>query len=313
MRATWKSAARRSAALVCAALLGAPGVAAAQDAPFVDVTSSLPPLPGAYTPSVEPDCPGGEPACVDTVIAEMERRFEPLARACDHNAVFALSYLRTTEEYRRTIQGVAPYGPAFWDDARFLTHEDAVFARYYFDAADRWASGDHGAVPRAWRIAFAAADRHEVQGIGDLLLGINAHVQRDLPYALAGIGLVKPDGSSRKPDHDRVNQFLNRILDDIVSEAARRFDPAIDDWDVPGTTLDALAVFQLLPTWREIAWRNAERLAGARTAEERARVAAQIEDYAATAAETIRAGARYQPLLGQSSSPRDAYCAARRG
>ena len=69
---------------------------------------------------------------------------------------------------------------------------------------------------------------------GNLSLGINAHIQRDLPFVLAGIGLVKPDGSSRKPDHDRVNVFLNRVTDDLYAEIARRFDPTIDDADLPG-------------------------------------------------------------------------------
>ena len=35
---------------------------------------------------------------------------------------------------------------------------------------------------------------------------------------------------------------------------ARRFDPTVDDTELPGTA-DNLAVFQLIPTWREMAWR----------------------------------------------------------
>jgi hypothetical protein len=37
-----------------------------------------------------------------------------------------------------------------------------------------------------------------VTGSGDLLLGISAHVNRDLPFVLASLGLVAPDGTSRK-------------------------------------------------------------------------------------------------------------------
>jgi len=64
-------------------------------------------------------------------------------------------------------------------------------------------------------------------------------------------------------------------------------------------------VFQIIPTWREIAWRNAERLVTAGTDAERARVAADIEVYAASQAETIRAANAYLP--GQTSAQRDAY------
>jgi hypothetical protein len=231
----------------------------------------------------------------------MQRRFARLATACDHDAIFSLTYLRTTEEYRRTIND-----PTFFEDTRFVNHEDAVFARYYFEAYDNWDAGRRAAVPQAWAIAFGAADQRAVSAAGNLALGINAHVQRDLPFVLASIGMVKPDGSGRKPDHDRVNEFLNRVADELYPEIARRFDPTIDDGELPGTA-DNLAAFQIIPTWREIAWRNAERLVAAPSVQARAQVAADIEAYAASQAQTLRSAYQYGPL--GSSAARDAYCA----
>ena len=182
-----------------------------------------------------------------------------------------------------------------------------MFARLYFDAYDAWHAGRAADVAPAWSIAFQAARDHAMSAGGNLSLGINAHIQRDLPFALAAIGLVKPDGTSRKTDHDRVNIFLNRVTDDLYAEIARRFDPTIDDTNLPGSA-DDTGVFQLIPTWREIAWRNAERLVAATTPEERASVANSIEAYAASQAETIRQAQAYAPT--QNSSTRDAYCAA---
>jgi Family of unknown function (DUF5995) len=127
---------------------------------------------------------------------------------------------------------------AFFDDTAFVNHEDAVFARYYFEAYDDWHAGRTAAVPPAWAIAFRAADQRAVTAEGNILLGINAHVQRDLQFVLAALGLVAPDGSSRKPDHDRVDQFLNRVTDDVYREVAIRFDPTVDDRDLPGTVDD---------------------------------------------------------------------------
>ena len=115
-------------------------------------------------------------------------------------------------------------------------------------------------VPPAWRVAFDAARDRAVSANGNLLLGINAHVQRDLPFVLYSVGLVRPDGGSRKPDHDRVNRILNRVTDDIIAEVARRFDPSIEDTNAP-TTLDDFVLFQSIVSWREMAWRNAELLA----------------------------------------------------
>jgi hypothetical protein len=291
--------------LVAGLLLLAPAAAHAEDPPYIGWTELLPGLTSQFDPSSENDCTAGRTRCVDAVIREMRRRFDQLAGSCDHDSIFALAYLRTTEEYRRTIED-----PTFFEDTAFVNHEDVVFARYYFDAFDAWRAGRHEAVPPAWAIAFKAAADHAMPASGNLSLGINAHVQRDLPFALAGIGLVKPDGSSRKPDHDRVNEFLNRVTDDLYAEIARRFDPTIDDGDLPGTADDA-ALFQIIPTWREIAWRNAERLVSAGSDEARAEVAASIEAYAASQADAIRRLTAYGPL--RNSAARDAYCGTYHG
>jgi hypothetical protein len=290
--------------LLATVLLLLPSSAAyADDPPYVAWTQLLPGLTAQYEPSSENDCAAGRTRCIDAVIREMSRRFDPLARSCDHDSIFALAYLRTTEEYRRTIED-----PSFFEDTPFVNHEAAAFADYYFRAFDAWHGG--GAVPQAWAIAFQAAAEHAVSASGNLSLGINAHIQRDLPFVLAGIGLVKPDGSSRKTDHDRVNEFLNRVTDDLYAEIARRFDPTIDDAELPGEA-DNTAAFQVIPAWRETAWRNAERLVTAGTPEARAAVAESIEAYAASQADAIRQATAYGPL--QSSAARDAYCSTNHG
>jgi Family of unknown function (DUF5995) len=289
--------------LVLGAVLLPSGLAHAQDPPYVGWTQLLPGLTTRYEPSSENDCAAGRTRCIDALIREMTRRFDRLADSCDHDAVFSLAYLRTTEEYRRTVED-----PTFFEDTPFVNHEAAVFGDYYFRAYDAWHAG--GSAPPAWAIAFDAAADRAVSATGNLLLGMNAHIQRDLPFVFERIGMVKPDGSSRKPDHDRVNQFLNRVSDDLYAEIARRFDPTIDDANVPGTADDFLA-FQLIPSWRETAWRNAERLATAPTPGARALVADSIETYAASQASTIRLATAYAPL--QSSAARDAFCAANHG
>lgn len=282
--------------------LALPATAVAEDPPFVGWSSLLPGLSLPYDVTSPDDCIAGRVKCVDKVVREMTRRFEPLASSCDHDAIFALTYLRVTEEYRRTIQD-----PTFFADTPFVNHEDVIFARYYFAAHDAWKAGRTAEVAPAWRIAFGAARNRAVSANGNLLLGINAHVQRDLPFVLYSIGLVRPDGTSRKSDHDRVNRILNRVTDDLIAEIARRFDPSIDDGNAP-TTLDDFLLFQSVVSWRETAWRHAELLALAPTPEARELVARDIEAYAASQANGIRAATRYLPVLGGRAA-RDAYCA----
>ncbi len=63
-------------------------------APWPDL---LPGLTTEYDPTSANLCTAGHVRCVDAVIREMDSRLKPLARRCDHDAVFAMVYLRTTE------------------------------------------------------------------------------------------------------------------------------------------------------------------------------------------------------------------------
>ena len=282
------------------------GPAAAGDPIFVGWSTLLPPTLDAYQPSSADSCAAGKPRCVKRTIADMSKRFEPLADACDHNAVFALAYLRTTETYANVAAE-----PGFFEDPAFVNHEDAVFAKYYFTAYDAWVAGQRQNVPPAWLIALDAAAAHTDSGSGNLMLGMNAHVNADLPFVLAAVGLVKPDGTSRKPDHDKVNEFLNHVVQPLLEEEAARFDPTMDDTNSPyGITYTVL--MQALTGWRETAWRNAERLVNAPDDATREAIARDIQDFAAANAQALQLQYAYLPPL-TTSSARDKYCSLNHG
>jgi Family of unknown function (DUF5995) len=246
-------------------------------------------------------CRNGQPSCPGSVIRQMTDRWQPLDASCDHRAVFALTYLRTTQEFARTIAEE----PGTFSDVPWITHEDAVFAQLYFNAYDDYQAGR--SVPLAWRIAFDADRSHNIEGMGDLLLGMNAHINRDLPYTLAHVGLVKADGSSRKLDHDKVNQFLDRVIDPLQDELARRYDPIFTVVDGEPSPADEVGALQGIRLLRENAWRNAEDLVSTRNSPlGHALVKQNIEAQAASFALSIVAASTV-PGYGYF---RDAYCAA---
>jgi hypothetical protein len=294
------------AALVLAVGLVVPAgqqSAHADDPIFVPWSSLLPGLTDEYNPSSANDCVAGRMNCVSAVIREMEGRFEPLGRSCDHNAMFALAYLRTTQTYLWAAKQ-----SGFFQDTPWVNHEDAVFAKYYFNAYDNWLAGNRSQVPQAWLIAFDSAAERRTTGSGDLLLGMSAHINRDLPFTLAAIGMVTPEGQSRKADHDKVDEFLNMVIEPMLAELAARFDPDTVNVETPFGVGNA-GLFQLIAAWRERAWRNAELLVSAPTPELRAAVAQQIELTAAAEATTIVASSSYLPPL-TTTVPRDAFCAS---
>jgi hypothetical protein len=297
---------RTAAALLGGTLLAAtvgPAPAAQADTVYVPWSAYLPGWQVGYEPTSENDCVAGRDNCLKQTLKELNRIVERAGRSCSHDAVFSLAYLRITQTY-----GWSRDIPGYYEDVPFANHQDAVFARYYTDAYWSYHNGELSAVPEAWRIAFDAAKNRRVTGVGDLLLGMNAHINRDLPFVVAGVGLTAPDGSSRKRDYDQVEDFLARASKAMMAEAAARFDPTLDDAD-DGHGAAYTMIFQFISAARENAWRNAEALVSAPTPEARAVVAAKIEAEATAAARAILLAQSYLPPL-TSTTKRDTFCAA---
>jgi hypothetical protein len=209
-------------------------------------------------------------------LRDVERRLARMAADldCDHRAVFATTYQLLTRELRREVER----RPQAFDDPAGV----GLLAKAFFGMYERTlAAHERGQpVPPAWQVALDAAQSAEHNAGQDMLLGINAHVQRDMAFALAAVGLRTPDGRSRKPDHDRINRVLSRAYDEIVPEVARRYDPFMVVADAKPSPVDDVGSQQLVALWREGVWRNAERLVAAESAAKRQRVAATIERHA---------------------------------
>ena len=285
------------AALAASLIAAAPGAAqTTPDAPWPTLLPAAPGTPSNVQPGPVARCEKPTVRCVDDTIRTFKRwraRF-----GCDHRAVFATTYLLLTQELKRYLKR-----PGFFDDRRYLIWQITEFANFYFRTLENDRAGRP--VPEAWQIAFDAADSDGANAGQDMLLGINAHVQRDMPYVVAALGVRRPSGASRKPDHDRANDVLNSAYERIVREVGERYDPLLFTTNASWNPLDNIAGLEAVKGWREGVWRNAERLLTARSDAERSLVEATIEGNAATWARLMAA-----PQAPGYRAQRDGYCAA---
>ena len=220
---------------------------------------------------------------------------------CDDNNVFSLTYLRVTEDIRNGIH------EGFYPDQDWINYLDAIFARTYFLAYDNYMAGRIDLVPPAWRIAFDAGRDESVKGIGNLLLSMNAHVNRDFPFVLYQAGVTRKDGSSRKDEHDSGNGRLRALykpMIDRADRALRRVDRRLRPPRHDRRRRGALQRPGRLARDRLAERAPARGRQGRRRAPSRSRQS--IEEYAVTTARAIYAGSAYAP--GESDAPRDARC-----
>jgi hypothetical protein len=287
------------AVLVVLLALAVPSGAVAQEAVNVPWERVLPPAPSGTEVQPHPvrGCDDGSLSCVDRVERRLRKQFRSLDRRCDHRVIAALAYLRITEMLRDDL---ARREPRFFTDKRWMAYVITDFSNSYFDAFSRYERGLP--VPEPWRIFYDAATRGETNAVQDLLLFSNAHAQHDLPFSYASMGVRAPDGSSHKPDHDDVNEINVRVIPGVKKEIEERYDP--DFRDVPGP-LDEMAGLEPTKSWREGAWRNAERLVNAQNPAERERVATQIRAWS-----TAWGNAIATPQRPGTRATRDAHCRA---
>jgi hypothetical protein len=221
----------------------------------------------------------------------------PLDRRCDHRALFALAYLRITQGLRRAIVAGQLRDP-HWMEYVITAFSNRYLATYADAAAGR-------PIPYSWKVAYDEDRSGDANAGQDTLLASNAHTQHDLPYIYAAMGVTTRAGVSRKHDHDVVNAINDSVFAGLEDWYARFYDPIMSDFQLAPLGLDRIGVLSVIQAWRELAWRNAERLVAARTPAELAGVERDIDRNANAWADMIRLDDQH----GYRAT-RDAYCRA---
>ncbi len=186
----------------------------------------------------------------------MQSRLDALPAASPRRP-FLSTYLRTTQAVGDAV-----------DDGRFLDAAwvqrwDVAFAELYLRAHDAFVTDDARAVPRPWRLAFTAPDN--LPALRHVLLGINAHVNYDLPQAM--LSVISPQDfrnasliHSRRCDHESIDAVLaSRVKDedDQLGDTKTLVDRALAPLNRSGSK-------RFLREARLKVWHNVEELHAAR-------------------------------------------------
>jgi hypothetical protein len=210
---------------------------------------------------------------VEDLIARMTADLAGLVAAGDNRRHFHATYLRTT---RAVADEITRGG---FRDADWMRRWDVAFADFYLDALDADRAGRPVTGP--WRVAFdAARTGADLPPLRHVLLGMNAHINYDLPQAL--LAVITPAEfddaallATRAADHRHVDDvLLARVAaedDELTAQGGqRRLDRLL-------RPLNRAATLRFLAEARAKVWHNATRLDAARRAGRYKPVLAQLE------------------------------------
>jgi hypothetical protein len=187
-------------------------------------------------------------------VVELMRAIESALPRNDGVAWFTRLYLAVTEGVEDAI------ARASFRDERFVTALDVSFANLYFDAL-RQHTRDAAACPRAWAPLVEARRRRRIAPIQFALAGMNAHINRDLPVALADTwrrtGIAPRRRSPHHVDFLKVNALLAATEARVKIEFARG---VVADLDRALGSLDDVLAMWNVERARDAAWVNGEAL-----------------------------------------------------
>jgi hypothetical protein len=162
-------------------------------------------------------------------------------------------YLAVTEAVQKCVRDVS------FEDEPFLSRLDVVFANLYFNALADWETRHQ--CSGAWRPLFAAREHIWRRPIQFALCGMNAHINHDLPLAVARtFGELDAKLVSDSPqyrDFMRVNRVLRQVEPNVKSWFVSRLIADVDR--ATGDEADELAMWSIADA-RGVAWHHARRL-----------------------------------------------------
>jgi hypothetical protein len=189
----------------------------------------------------------------------MQDRLDALPESARNRRLFLATYRRTTLAVGKAV------AEGSFEDPDWVEEWDVVFAEYYLRVYDAELAGNRPDVPRPWRLAFAAPE--EIPALGHVLLGVNAHINYDLPQSL--LDVMPPDDfadpvllNRRRRDHERIDAVLAGRVAAEQDEFSREERP-LDRVLAP---LNRTASRRFLREAREKVWHNLAELHRARLA-----------------------------------------------
>jgi hypothetical protein len=198
----------------------------------------------------------GEPAStIGEVVEMLQQRIDALGSRQVHRRAFLTTYQRTTQAVGDAVD------QAFFEDPEWVVRWDVAFADLFIVAHDDDQAGRP--VPRPWRLAFNADP--DLPTIVHLLLGMNAHINFDLPQATLSVITDQDFEDSvliqrRRRDHERIDEILAwRVSaeDHAIGGRRRLIDRML-------TPLNRLSSRRFLREARQKVWLNVAELQQAR-------------------------------------------------
>jgi Family of unknown function (DUF5995) len=227
---------------------------------------------------------------VDDVIRGLTHLEQVFRDISDRRGIFVTAYILITEEIQRRIQRRQ------FENPEWVGRYAVSFANLYRIALIGYETGPPVDISKAWRVSFQTSAQGTGLVIEDLILGINAHINHDLPIALNEVS-ISEEREQKHRDHSAINDALKFAIAPVRSRIEMLYAPGLSLFDEILDPLEVEITSFSFEKARENAWIQGVGLANARNEQEQKYGLAAIDERAGVLASLIIAPTSDQPLL----------------
>ncbi len=213
---------------------------------------------------------------VHSVTDQMQNQIISWKNSGDRREIFLSCYAMMTANMLLAIEA-KEFEDNLWVSS--LLHR---FAGYYFNALASYETEPVSA-PAVWQLAFNASRNPETHVLQNLSLGVNAHINYDLVFALSDLltpewsSLTVAQQKSRYRDHCHVNAIIFQTIDAVQDQVVGSYDANLELVDRLMGPLDEWLTSRMITDWREQVWKNATLLIRSQSEPDRQLVLQEVE------------------------------------
>lgn len=196
---------------------------------------------------------------LDLLLQKMIQQADTWEKSADRRSIFLRCYSMMSTNM------VAAIRAGEFEDCEWVATLINHFASYYFKALTSY-ERNPAESPAAWRQAHQAAQHQKLHVLQYLLLGVNAHINYDLPLALYDClsqewsNLNETQRQSRQKDHETVNVIISKTTDEVQDTVIEPMAPLMAVVDQAMGRVDEWILSQMISSWRHEVWNVAIRM-----------------------------------------------------
>lgn len=190
---------------------------------------------------------------LDFLLQKMIQQADTWEKSADQRYIFLRCYSMMSTNMVVAIR------EGKFEDSAWVSTLMQRFAEYYFVALEAY---EHQAeyTSRVWKQVHEAAQHQKLHVLQNLLLGVNAHINYDLPLSLYDClcqdwaNLDDAQRRSRQNDHETVNVIISSTIDTVQDTVVEPASPIMAIVDQVLGRMDEWLLSQLITSWRHEVW-----------------------------------------------------------